>query len=142
MGKSIWTVTPDTRTIDGLVFVDEDGNRHAFWIKVKKKLNEGERRKLLTAGFGGMRSESQQTDKPEIGIDWESMGFARVEVYLVDWSLEDDDKNRLAVKRDVIASLHPEVYKAVEDAVAQHVKELEAAKKPEGGASGPRAMSA
>lgn len=137
---SIWTVQPDTRRLD-LVYVDPDGNSHPFWVKVKRRLTVGETRRMQTAGFGGMRQAAGTTDA-EVSVDWQSMSFARADVYVTDWSLEDDKQTKLPVKRETIEALHPDVFKLIEDAITKHVEEMAAEKNSGAGGTRPSAISA
>jgi hypothetical protein len=141
---SVWTVTPDVVTIDNLAYTDDDGIEHKFWIKLKKKLNVGERRAVQTAGWkgvGGMGTGGQ-SGEPEIRIDWKLTTFAKVEAWLVEWSLEDDRHNRLKINQATLQSLDEDVYDIIETAVDAHVTRLEEEKKARTGSRQPSATSA
>lgn len=128
---SIWTVKAENVTRD-LLFTDPDtGEVHKFWIKLKRALTVGEQRRIVTAGWRGMTSGSGQGT--EISIDWRQQTFARTEAYLVDWSLEDDNHNKLPVTRDVIESLSEDVYGLIETAINEHVAAMAQEKKARAG---------
>lgn len=132
-GSSVWTVKPLTTQYD-LVFVPEGGDPKPFWVKLARRLNVGEKRALQTAGWSGMR---QGGDGTEINVDWTRMTFARVETYLKDWSLQDDDGNKLPLTAETIRTLDEGVYELIEGAVSQHVAALEEEKKIPSGSAEP-----
>lgn len=141
--SSVWTVKPEEVTLDGLTFTDEAGNTHQFWVKVRKRLNAGESRHVMTAGWRGVSGQQRGTDQApaetSINIDWLKQGFARVVTYLTDWSLEDDGRKKLPLNPDTIASLHEDVFQAIEDAITKHVDATAAEKKVTSGDSVPSA---
>lgn len=136
---SIWTVRPEERTLE-LSWTAPDGEVHKFWIKVKKQLTVGEQRRVQTAGWRGVQNFAGGRDaqggevSPEISIDWRTQTFARTEAYLTDWSLEDEQHNRLPVVREVFEALHPDLYTVIENAITAHVQEVAQEKKPATGA--------
>lgn len=142
---SKWQVRPVEVQKD-LVWTDPDGNQHPFWIKLKKHLTVGESRRVMTAGWRGMKqAEATHDDAPkqaEIQIDWRAQTFARTETYVTEWSLEDDNGRRLARTREQIEALHPELYELIEDAITEHVEEMDAEKKSRSGSSSPSQTSA
>lgn len=121
--SSIWTVAPDTARID-LVYRAGDGSEYPFTITVKKYLNVGEARRVMTAGWKGVKQTARGTDDqtPEISIDWKQQTFARTEAYLVDWSLTDDAGKKLSMKIDGLQALKSDVYTLIEDAITAHVE--------------------
>lgn len=142
---SIWCVKPEDKTIPDLKFTDEDGVEHTFWIKVKKRLNVGEKRHVETAGFGGFKQgkpEPGKAQETEITVNWQSQSFARTAAYLLDWSLTDDKQNKLPCTREVIESLHPDVFAVMETAINEHIQKMTDEKKVTAGSSAPSAMSA
>lgn len=142
---SIWTVKPETVTVD-LTYVDPERQSHPFWIKLKKHLTVGETRRVSTAGWRGVRQSSARDGESgsgaEIQVDWRATSFARTEAYLIDWSLENEKHERLAVTRDVIETLSPDVFQLVEDAITAHVEAMEKEKKVPAGRSEPSPTSA
>ena len=142
---NIWCVAPETEKLD----LDFQGN--PFWVQVKKQLNMGEKRKIETAGFRGMTgftdNKQQRTDRErdtEISIDWRAQSFARMEMYLTAWSLDDGAGNVLPLtnKRDALEALRPEVYEVIEAGLNAHIERMDAAKKAEPGAATLSATSA
>lgn len=137
---SMWCVKPESITID-LKFVTASGT-FPFWIKVKKFLTIGEERRVQTAGWRGV-SRTNDDSNGSINIDWRVQSFARAELYLVDWSLEDEDTHqRLDLVSDVIQSLHPDVYALIEQAINVHVVAMAEEKKLPSGSSAPSVTSA
>jgi hypothetical protein len=144
--SSVWCVSPEEEKLE-LIFVDPAGNTNPFWIKVKKRLTVGEERKVQTAGWRGLsgmassKAEAREQG-PEIQIDWKSTTFARAEAYLTDWSLSDDKGKKLPVTREVIETLHPDVFDLIENAISAHVKAMADEKKLRTGSAEPSATSA
>lgn len=135
---SVWVVKPEEVKYD-CVFTADNGTANPFWIKVKKRLTVGEQRRVMTAGWRGMRSGEVEPDgtqgRTEIQIDWKTQTFARTEVYLADWSLSDDKGDKIPIKREAIESLHEDLYAVIETAINAHVKAIEEEKKQQSGSS-------
>lgn len=143
---SVWCVTPEDVQVD-LVYAGPDGSRNSFWIKVKRQLTVGEERRVMTAGWRGLKQGAkprpgEEAEGAEIAIDWRLQSLARTEVYLTDWSLTDDKNNKLAHDRETIESLHPDVFALIEGAINDRVKAAEAEKKATPGSAAPLAISA
>lgn len=143
MAGNIFTIRPEEKTID-LEWPDAPGGVPVkFWIKVKKRLTVGEDRRIQTAGwkgvanFGGGRDAKGEERSPEINIDWRAQSFARTEVYLTDWSLEDDEHVKLPLTLDTIESLDPSIFSIIERAITAHVESLAEEKKLSSGSSEP-----
>jgi hypothetical protein len=81
---SIWTIRPETETID-LQFVAPDGATHPFTITVKKRLTVGEQRRVQTAGFRGIKTarsnaipgQPAEEASTEISVDWPTSSRGR-----------------------------------------------------------------
>lgn len=134
---SIWTVRPEDRTIH-LTFTAPDGTSHPFWIRVKRRLNVGERRRLQTAGWRGVRPGREA----EVAVDWEATSFARTQAYLLEWSLTGDDGTRMPITREGIEALDEDVFAVIERALSEHVEAMEQEKKAGSSRSEPSATSA
>lgn len=140
---SIWTVAPDTVRVDG------SWQDHAFWLEVKRELTEGERRRVTMAGFKGMSgfgdrtpTRAGETKATSLDIDWVGQSYVRTLTWVVDWSLTDDKGNKLALTRDTLEALHPDVYDALEGVINAHVEAQAQEKKAPGGKLRPKAISA
>lgn len=143
MAASIFTIKPEDKTID-LEWANAPGDAPVkFWIKVKKRLTVGEDRRIQTAGwkgvgnFGGGRDANGDEKSPEINIDWRAQSFARTEVYLTDWSLEDDNHVKLPLTIATIEALDPSVFSLIEQAITTHVEAVAQEKKVQSGGSEP-----
>lgn len=135
--NSKWCVRPD----EDVVNLEWEGEK--FWVKLKRRLTVGEDRRVQTSGWRGLQpSSSGKNENPEIKIDWQAQAFARVEAYLTDWSLEDDDRKKLVLSHDMIEALEPGVFKVIEDAVNRHVEAAGKEKKVMSGEPVPSAISA
>lgn len=138
-----WTVPPETVKLD--LIDPRDGE--AFWVTIKKRLTVGETKYVNTAG---MKSVSGFQSKPGVAdadremsmqIDWKRQGLARAEMYIVAWSLADEHGTPLAVNRDIIEALSPEVFDVIENGITGHVVAMEKEKKAPAGDSRPPATS-
>lgn len=137
--SSIWCIAPEDTTIN-LTWTDAEGKDHPFWVRIRRRLNVGEERQVMTAGWrgvvGGKKNDSTgEESETQIAIDWRAQSFARTRAYLLDWSLDDDRGQRLKMSRDVIETLHPDVYKLIEDAITAHVEAMQQEKKVTSGSS-------
>lgn len=134
MANSVWCVRPtETAPID-LTWTDPDtGIQHTFWVKLKKRLTVGETKTIQTSGWTGVRPKS---DGAEIGLNWREQGFTRMTVWVTSWSLADENKTPLPVSRDVMESLHPDVFALIENAITQHIEALDDEKKAMTGVAG------
>lgn len=135
---SIWTVRPLDITTH-LNYIDDGGQTHPFWIKLKKHLNVGEKRKQQTAGWGGVKGQPGG-GAAEVSVNWSTQSFSRTEAYLIDWSLADGDV-KVPCTREGIESLDEAVYKLIEDAITAHVEAMEQEKKARTGRSEPPTTS-
>lgn len=127
---SKWTVAPATVRVE-LEILGEP-----CWLTLKRELSIGEQRRANTAGFRGMtgfgKDAEGEAKETEIGIDWRGQTFARTMEWLVDWSLTDDEGNKLKVSRPVVEALRQDVYGPIEQAINAHVEALEKEKKATG----------
>lgn len=125
MANSVWCVRPTETAPITLKWTDpDDGSAHEFWVRLKRRLNIGEQRRIESSGWTGFRPGSS-----EIGINWQEQAYVRVLTWVTSWSLEDDERRRLPVSRDVLETLHPSVYTLIEDAISAHIKEITEEKK-------------
>lgn len=141
---SIWTVTPETVRLEG------EWRGHAFWLEAKRELTEGEHRRVMMAGFRGMKGlgGDQRAARPgevretSLDIDWIGQSYTRTLTWVVDWSLTDDKGNKLKLTRDTLEQLHRAMYEAIEALLNAHVTASEEEKKAPAGEPEPRAISA
>lgn len=140
---SIWATNPNTVTREG-VFVDpESGDTHPFWLALRKRLNVGEERDILTAGWKGMTAgPTEPGGTAQININWSAQGFARAAAYIKDWSLTDDDGKKLSCDIDTIRSLRSEVFEVVERVLNAHVEAVQGERKTPAGETAPSGISA
>lgn len=139
--SNVWCVTPEDLKLPDLVYVaPETGQTHSFWVRAKKRLSVGEKRKVMTAGWQGV--STSQRDGAEIKMDWMAQGFARGVAYLTDWSLTGDDGRKLPLTRDTIESLDEDVWDLIDNALTAHVERMVAEKNARTGGTGPSTISA
>ena len=138
-----WTVKPEERRVE----IELDGEPH--WLLLKKYLTEGEKRRVMTAGWRGVkqagesrRGQAADDRGAEISIDWQTQTFARTLTYVSGWSLQDDRGVTLPRTIDVIESLREEIYEPIETAITKHIEEMAEEKKAMSGRPVLRATSA
>lgn len=109
------------------------------FLDLKKQLNTGEYRAMLTAQF----REPNAGDRAVINL--EQMGFSKVLAYVVGWSFIDFNNQPLQFSADALRSIHPNVFAEILAAVEAHdeAQELErvAAKNGQDGATVSSAIS-
>ena len=148
MGKSIWTVEPETERLELTYrYRNEAGEQQdvPFWLDVKKFLTVGEQRRLETAGFGSVEARQRRSDEAALmTIDWQRMSFAQAEIYIVDWSLKDEREVKLPITRETIESLAKPVFTLIDEALKAHVEAMEekSSGKTKGGGQSRRRTSA
>lgn len=132
---SVWCVEPEDVRVD-LTWETPDGEQ-AFWVRFKKQLNIGEDRAYKTAGLTSVSRPAARgiVDEAtsEVKVDWRATGVVRLMVWLTDWSLTDDKDRKLPLKREVVDTLHVDVFTLIENALTAHVEALEAQKKIQSG---------
>lgn len=115
MGKRLRFVRPDVDRIDL-----SDGD----WIEVKRRLNVGERRGIISsAAKGGVSSDGQR-----VHIDANEMAFARVATWLLDWSFVGLDDKPMKLSLSAIRNLDPDTFGEIETALDAHEEAQDAAK--------------
>lgn len=112
MGRNRF-VTPETVRLDL-----SDGD----WIEVKRRLTNGERRRLNTAGLSKSLTIGNEQNQ-EIDIDFAEFSLARAAMWIVDWSFEDDGR-RVAVTRVALESLDEETADEIDKALDAHIEAM------------------
>ena len=136
MSVSPWVVAPETVRVD-LEWTGPDGEVRPIWLQLKRELSTGEQRRMMR----GLTSVTQEVarvrgaDAPPATakLEWAEYSFARMETYIVDWSLAHDPEpsHRLAPKRASYEALHQSLFGVIDDAVDEHEKAVaEAGKAP------------
>ena len=112
------------------------------WIEVKKRLTNGERRRLNTAALSKSVAIGGESTN-EVDIDFAEFGTARALAYLVDWSFRDAQGLRVEVTRSAYESLDEETSDEIDKALDAHI-EAQAGNSPTTSAngSGPASSSA
>ena len=134
MGKRNWFVKPEVERLEL-----SDGE----WIEIKKRLTVAEERKLLTSGFKrgrSVRSENEGTDV-DFEMDLSAFDLKKVETYLLDWSLKDDNDKPVAVSYEAICALDPEAFDEIKGAIDKHTAAMEQEKKATTGGTKLKAIS-
>lgn len=145
--SSKWGVSATAKRVSGLrhpVTGDE------FWVEFRERLTVGEKKRMTTGGFRGVTGMgSKDPDAtPSIDVDWTTQAFGRMATYLVDWSLADDNGNKMPLgnsrntRLDAIMNLDEDVYDVIEKALNAHVEAMEESKKAQAGAQRPSEQSA
>lgn len=86
------------------------------WIEVRDEVGIGEERRVFANAVKG----STQTKDGELRTDYdmEKVSFGNVVLYVVDWSL------KTTLSADSLKNLKPAIYKAIDDAVQQHINRV------------------
>ena len=137
-----WLVQPGQKRYD--LAVDVGGVLTSFWIEVKRELNMGELSRMREQAVRNVTSDFSKME-----IDFSALAVARAAAYLVDWSLDDGQANKLRldpnqplVSIKTLGRLSPVFFKAIDDAIGAHVLALEEEKKLTSGVIVPDEMSA
>lgn len=93
------------------------------WIDVKKRLNTGEYRAMVTQQY--------KSDADHFAIDLEQMGLSKVMAYGVEWSFIDFAGKPLPLTVDTVRSIDPDVFREVLEAVETHEDAQETARSAE-----------
>ena len=130
-----WVVEPDDTQID-LEWTDPTGEVRKFWIKVKSNLSIGESRRMMK----GISNISQKiVPRGQVGggaeaqFEWTEYSFARMIAYLLDWSLLDENNNKMPTTRETFESLHQGLFEIIDNAIDKHESEATQEKKPQSG---------
>jgi hypothetical protein len=116
-----WFVTPDTKRLP---------LPEGHWLEVKKRLTAGESRKAMSSLVHEVRTDGRITPNLEM------VGKAEVLAYLVDWSLTDANGKTVSIDTPArmltaIDALDEDKFQLISNAVAEHVKEMEAEREAE-----------
>jgi hypothetical protein len=143
----MWCVSADADEIpvqlpgpDGALY------EHKLWLK--RELSVGEQRDVETSGFRSVRgftpdkARPGEAADPSIQIDWRAQSFARAVAYLTNWTLADENGNKLPVARATVEALRPPVFDAIEAAINAHVEARPEARGKATGGPSPRATLA
>jgi hypothetical protein len=120
-----WSVKPEDIRIELVWNFNEE--ERPLWIRLKKYLTVGENRRMLksisnvTSKLGTTREPNQA---PEANFEWTEYSFARCEAFIIDWSLADDEGNKLPISRETLESLHQEVFEIIDTAIDKHETEM------------------
>ena len=105
------------------------------WIEVKKELSAGEQKEMFAKSIkqmGGVVGE-----EPTWDMDAIILSFSKVETYLVDWSLaEEDEKGEVTpvdISPESIRALDHPTFEEIEKAIDKHIESKEKEKKATGG---------
>jgi len=126
-----WIVEPEEERID-LQWVDPTGEVRDFWISIKKYLTIGEQRKMLKAVSQitqPLPKKGQERQEAEATFEWTDYSFARCSAYLLDWSLSDENDNKMPLTRATLEQLHADLFELIDNAVDAHETKMGEAKK-------------
>ena len=130
-----WIVEPEEEKIE-LQWVDPSGEARDFWLTIKKYLTIGEQRKMMKAVSqitqplskkGAERLDASAT------FEWTDYSFARCSAYLLDWSLSDENDNKMPLTRATLEQLHADLFDLIDGAIDAHETKMGEIKKAKGG---------
>jgi|TARA_R110002020_G_scaffold197348_5_gene398445 hypothetical protein len=136
-----WVVEPDDKQID-LEWTDPTGEVRPFWIKVKSRLSIGESRRMMK-GISNISQKiapkGQASTGAEAQFEWTEYSFARMSAYMLDWSLLDENNNKMPTSRETFESLHQDLFELIDNAIDAHETSLTEEKKQKSGKRKPKA---
>jgi len=98
------------------------------WIEIKDGLSYGEQKRLSSASV--KTSMTTAGAAPEMTVDFEQYALLRISLWVVDWSFEDQNGNRVRVTMEAIAALTQETGDEIDEALTEHIEAIEAEKNP------------
>ena len=114
-----WVVEPDDKQID-LEWTDPSGEVRPFWIKVKSRLSIGESRRMMK-GISNISQKIAPKGQTSVGaeaqFEWTEYSFARMSAYMLDWSLLDENNNKMPTSRETFESLHQDLFELINGTV-------------------------
>lgn len=127
-----WVVAPETIQLN----LEWFGNK--FWILIKKRLNTGEDRRIRGSAIHGMRGlakpgQDPKDVDPELLLNWREAGYARLEVYIVEWSLATEKGVKLPIPskdRSQLEALDAGLSDVMENAITAFIEAREVADRP------------
>ena len=134
MGVSPWVVAPETTRVD-LEWTGPDGAVRSIWLQLKQELSAGEQRRMMgcVANVTQEVARVRGADAPPATarMQWAEYSFARMETYIVDWSMAHDPEpsHRLPPKRSSYEALHQTLFELIDNAVDAHQQAAETAGK-------------
>ena len=130
-----WIVEPEEVKAE-LQWVDPSGETRDFWICIKKYLTIGEQRKMMKSVSQvsqPLPKKGQERQEAAATFEWTDYSFARCSVYLLDWSLCDENDNKMPLTRVTLEQLHADLFDLIDNAVDAHETKMGEAKKTVGG---------
>ena len=130
--RNPWVVVPETEQLE------LEWRGHRFWILIKKRLNTGEDRRIRGAAIHGMRGlakpgQDPKDVDPELLLNWREAGYARLEVYIVEWSLSTSNGVKLPIPgkdRSQLEALDAGLTDVMENAITAMIEAREEADRP------------
>ena len=126
MGRTNRFVKPEVVRLD-----ISDGD----WIEAKKELSAGEHKEMFAKSIkqmGGVMGEDPTWD-----MDAVVLSFSKVETYLVDWSLAEEDGKGVVTPVEIspesIRALNQPTFDEIEEAIDKHIESKGKEKKAAGG---------
>ena len=116
MPKSLWFVKPAVARLD----LGDDQ-----WVEVKEQINYGEAQRLSGAM---LRTVKTAAGDNEVGVDFARYAVLKLQTWVVDWSLRDEEDKPVPLSPAAIENLTPEAADAINEAIDKHVSERNAGK--------------
>tara|TARA_R110000824_G_scaffold145950_1_gene314525 strand:- start:296 stop:709 length:414 start_codon:yes stop_codon:yes gene_type:complete len=126
-----WIVEPEEVRVE-LEWIDTLGEVREFWISIKKYLSIGEQRKMMKSVSQisqPLPKKGQEREAAEAKFEWTDYSFARCSTYLVDWSLRDENDNKMPLTRSSLEQLHADLFDLIDNTVDDHETKMGEAKK-------------
>lgn len=97
------------------------------WIDVKKELSLAENGRIQTAGVDRMRTGGDEGT--DFGVDLGNVNIIKIDTWVVDWSLTDDNDKTQKKTITAIQNLRQDVADEILEAIEKYQETLEAEKK-------------
>ena len=101
------------------------------WIEVKERLPVGEKKRVDSSGLKRVVAADGKETKVE--TDFAEFSLARLDAYIVRWSLRDADGKIVEKSRAAIEALDEADFEEMETALQKHIKEIADSKKIQAG---------
>lgn len=110
------------------------------WVLVRQELSYGQQRRLAASGLTGIDQAAAEGER--LRVDLAAYDIERLVLWVMDWSLVDDDGDRVTVSREAIEALHPDTAAEINAVLDAHIEALEGKADPApSGTSKPAATS-
>jgi hypothetical protein len=95
------------------------------WIEFKDRLNYGETQRLASSGITGLKSDADDVEIKELGIDFEKFQIDKLFMWITDWSIKGPNNKTARLSKDTFRRLDPEIAQEINDLLDAHIQSIE-----------------